>query len=133
MFPLWGNGSGAFLRELTSEMSKRGHEVAIVSPDKRKLPGVKHYVVNSPQDGVFVSHPEWPKGRKFFDMNGQELGSIYNAYLKTSIEATADFNPEIIHVFHTAFLPGIARVLKVLFGIYLVSTNGVSNWEKCWH
>jgi len=125
MFPLWGNGSGAFLRELTAEMSKRGHEVAIVAPDKRKLPGVKHYVVNSPQDGVFVSHPEWPKGKRFFDMNGQELGSIYNAYLKTSIEATSDFNPEIIHVFHTAFLPGIARVLKVLFGIkYIITTHG---------
>jgi glycosyltransferase involved in cell wall biosynthesis len=125
MFPLWGNGSGAFLRELTAEMSKRGHEVAIVAPDKRKLPGVKHYVVNSPQDGVFVSHPEWPKGKKFFDMNGQELGDIYNAYLKTSIAATADFNPEIIHVFHTAFLPGIARTLKILFGIkYIITTHG---------
>ena len=124
-FPLWGNGSGAFLRELSAELVKRGHSIAIVAPDKRKLPGVKHYVVNPPQNGTFVSHPEWPNAKRFSDMNGQELGSIHNAYLKTSIDATADFNPEIIHVFHTAFLPGIARVLKVLFGIkFIVTTHG---------
>ncbi len=125
MFPFWGNGSGSFLRALTSEMVKRGHEVAIVAPDKRKLPGVKHYIVTPPQNGVFVSHPEWPKGKKFFDMNGQELGSIYTSYLKASIDATADFKPEIIHVFHTAFLPGIARTLKILFGIkFIITTHG---------
>lgn len=124
-FPLWGNGSGAFLRELTSELVKRGHEIAIVAPDYRKLPGIKHYVVNPPQPGVFVSHPEWPKAKRYSEMNGKELGEIYNSYLKTSIEAVADFEPEIIHVFHTAFLPGIARVLKILFGIkFIITTHG---------
>ena len=58
-------------------------------------------------------------------MNGKELGDIYNAYLKTSIGAVADFEPEIIHVFHTAFLPGIARLLKILFGIkFIITTHG---------
>ncbi len=124
-FPLWGNGSGEFLRKLTSQFVDRGHEIAIVSPDKRKLQSIKHYVVNSPQNGVFISHPEWPKARKFSDMNGQELGEIYTSYLKTSIEAVASFNPEIIHVFHTAFLPSIARTLKVLFGIkFIITTHG---------
>lgn len=124
-FPLWGNGSGAFLRELTSELAKRGHQIAIVAPDKRKLPGIKHFVANPPQNGVFVSHPEWPKAKRFSDMNGQELGDIYTSYLKTSIGAVYQFNPEIIHVFHTAFLPGIARVLKILFGIkFIITTHG---------
>ena len=124
-FPLWGNGSGEFLRSLSSQLIERGHQIAIVSPDKRKLQSVKHYVVNSPQNGVFVSHPEWPNAKKFSDMNGQELGEIYNAYLRTSIEAVSSFNPEIIHVFHTAFLPGIARILKVLFGIkFIITTHG---------
>ena len=125
LFPLWGSGSGSFLRELTAELVKRGHQIAIVAPDKRKLPGVRHYVVNPPQNGVFVSHPEWPKAKKYFDMNGQELGSIYTSYLKVSIDAVADFNPEIIHVFHTSFLPGIARTLKILFGIkFIITTHG---------
>lgn len=124
-FPLWGNGSGAFLRELTSELAERGHEIAIIAPDKRKLPGIKHFVANPPQNGVFMSHPEWPKAKRYTDMNGQELGEIYVSYLKTSIEAVYRFNPEIIHVFHTAFLPGIARVLKILFGIkFIITTHG---------
>ena len=124
-FPLWGNGSGAFLRELTAELVKRGHQIAIVAPDNRKLPGVKHYVVNPPQFGVFVGHPELPNAKRYSDMNGKELGEIYTAYLKTSIGAVADFEPEIIHVFHTAFLPGIARVLKILYGIkFIITTHG---------
>lgn len=124
-FPLWGNGSGAFLRELTAELVKRGHQIAIVAPDNRKLPGIKHYVVNPPQFGVFVGHPELPNAKRYSDMNGKELGEIYSAYLKTSIGAVADFEPEIIHVFHTAFLPGIARVLKILYGIkFIITTHG---------
>lgn len=125
MFPLWGNGSGAFLRELSSELVKRNHTIAIVGPDKRKLPGIKHYVISPPQMGVFVAHPELPKAKRFEDMSGKELGEIYVSYLKATIEAVADFNPEIIHVFHTAFLPGIARIIKILFGIkFIITTHG---------
>jgi glycosyltransferase involved in cell wall biosynthesis len=125
MFPLWGNGSASFLRNLTAELVKRGHEIAIVAPDKRTLPGIKHYVVNPPQMGVFVGHPELPKAKRFDEMGGKELGEIYTSYLKTTISAVADFNPDIIHVFHTAFLPGIARVIKILFGIkYIITTHG---------
>ena len=40
MFPLWGNGSGAWLRALAAEMVKDGNEVAIVAPETRTLPGV---------------------------------------------------------------------------------------------
>lgn len=125
MFPLWGNGSGSFLRELTLELAKRGHSIAIIAPDKRKLPGITHYEIPSQYTGVFVGHPELPKAKRFEDMSGKELGEIYNGYLKTTIEAVADFDPEIIHVFHTAFLPGIARAIKVLFGIkFIITTHG---------
>ena len=41
MFPLWGNGSGAWLRALSRELVKKGDEVAILSPEKRKLEGIK--------------------------------------------------------------------------------------------
>lgn len=125
MFPLWGNGSGSFLRELTLELAKRGHSIIIIAPDKRKLPGVTHYEIPSQYTGVFVGHPELPKAKRFEDMSGKELGEIYIGYLKTTIEAVADFDPEIIHVFHTAFLPGIARAIKVLFGIkFIITTHG---------
>lgn len=125
VFPIWGNGSGSFLRELTNELVKRDHNIAIVSPDKRKLAGIKHYVVKPPQMGVFVGHPELPKAKRFEDMNGEELGYIFTSYLNTTIDAVYDFNPEIIHVFHTAFLPGIARIVKILFGIkFIITTHG---------
>jgi len=125
LFPLWGNGSGAFLRELSQEMVKRGHSVGIVAPDKRRLPGIKHYQVNPPQMGVFVGHPELPKAKKFSEMNGKELGDIYVSYFKTTLDAVADFKPDLIHVFHIPFLPEVARIIKVLFGTkYIITTHG---------
>jgi len=125
MFPLWGNGSGSYLRALAEKLVERGHEVAIVAPDNRKLKGIKHYVVKPPQMGVFVGHPELPKAKSFDDMSGKELGDIFTSYLDTSINAVADFNPQIIHVLHTSFLPGVARIIKILFGIkFIITTHG---------
>ncbi len=123
MFPLWGNGSGSYLRALSKELVKRGHKVGIVSPDKRKLPDVQSYVVDPPQMAVFSGHPELPNVKKLADMNGQELGELLTSYLKTAVNAVADFNPEIIHVFHTAFLPPVGRILKLLFGIRIIITT----------
>lgn len=125
LFPMWGNGSGAFLRELTAELTNRGHEIAIVSPDKRKLPKVKHYVVTPWHNGVFVGHPELPNAKKWGDMTGEELGKVYLAYLKTSLEAVQDFKPDVVHVFHTAFLPDIGRIIRALFGTkFIITTHG---------
>jgi len=125
MFPLWGNGSSAWLRALAAEMVKDGHEVAIVAPEKRKLPNIKHYVVNPPQMGVFVGNPELPNAKRYQDMNGVELGEIYTSYLDATLPAVKEFQPEIIHVFHTAFLPGVARIAKILYGIrFIVMTHG---------
>lgn len=125
LFPLWGNGSGAFLRELSQEMIKRGHSVGIVAPDKRRLPDVKHYQVHPPQMGVFVGHPELPKAKKFSEMDGKELGDIYVSYFQSTLDAVSDFKPDVIHVFHIPFLPEVARIIKVLFGTkYIITTHG---------
>ncbi len=125
MFPLWGNGSGAWLRALAAEMVKDGHQVAIVAPEKRRLPNIKHYNVNTPQMGVFVGNPELPGAKRYQDMNGVELGKIYTTYVDTLLPAVKDFQPEIIHVFHTAFLPAVARMAKILYGIrFIVTTHG---------
>jgi len=124
MFPLWGNGSGVFLRELAAKLQNH-HEIAIVAPEKRMLAGVKQYKVNAPQDGVFVGHPELPGAKRFADMSGRELGEIYTTYLWTAVRAVYDFKPDVIHVFHTAFLPSIALILKSLFGTrYIITTHG---------
>lgn len=125
MFPWYGNGSATFMRNIISELLKKNHKIAAVLPDKRKLPKIKTYTVKPPQPGVFVSHPELPKAKKYSQMNGVELTTIYNSYLNASIKAVKDFNPEIIHCFHTCFLPSVARVIKVMYGVnYIVTTHG---------
>lgn len=125
MFPLWGNGSGAFLRDLAKQLLKNGHEIGIVAPERRKLKGCKQYNVPAPQVGVFVGNPELPNAKKYEEMSGKELSEIYTTYLRVSIDAVKDFQPEIIHVFHTAFLPPVARMIKVLYGIkFVITTHG---------
>lgn len=125
MFPLWGNGSGAWLRALAAEMVADGHEVAIVAPEQRTLPGIKHYLAAPPQMGVFVGNPELPEAKKFEDMSGVELGKIFTSYVNTTLAAVKDFQPEIVHAFHTAFLPPVARIAKVMYGIrFVVTTHG---------
>lgn len=125
MFPLWGNGSGAWLRALAAEMVKDGNEVAIVAPETRKLDGCVHYNVKPPQMGVFVGNPELPNTKKYEDMTGVELGKVYTSYIDTTLAAVKEFQPEIVHAFHTAFLPPVARIAKIMYGIrYVVTTHG---------
>lgn len=126
MFPLWGNGSAAWLRELAVRLAKRKHiEVAILSPDTRKLPGCKHYYIKLPQFGVFVGNPELHGVQRFQDMTGKEIADIYEAYLHSTVRAVEDFKPDIIHAFHTAFLPPVARVVKVLYNKkFIITTHG---------
>lgn len=124
LFPLWGNGSGVFLREVSTRLARR-HEVAIIAPDKRTLRNVKHYVVAPSQNGVFVGNPELPGAKPFAKMTGKELGEIYTTYLQTVIKAVDNFKPDVIHVFHTAFLPSVARLIKAMFGTrYIITTHG---------
>ncbi len=125
MFPLFGNGSGSFLRELSSELVKRGHEIGVVAPDNRKIPGVKSFEIKGNVQGVFVGHPEWPNAKKFEKMTGEEIGKIFSIYLENSLEAVEEFKPNLVHAFHTAFLPAVARVIKVLYGTrYIITTHG---------
>lgn len=125
MFPLWGNGSGAFLRDLVKQLIKNGHQIGIVAPERRKIDGCRQFIVTPPQMGVFVGNPELPNIKKYEEMNGKELSEIYVTYLKTTIDAVKEFQPEIIHVFHTAFLPPVARIIKVLYGIkFIITTHG---------
>src|SRR3989344_3709921 len=100
MFPLWGNGSGAWLRALATELVKKGDEVAILSPENRKLKGVKQYLVKPPQMGVFVCNPELVNAKKYEEMSGVELGDIYTSYINKTLPAVKEFQPEVIHAFH---------------------------------
>lgn len=125
MFPLWGNGSGAFLRDLARQLIVNGHDIAIIAPEKRKFNSCKIYNVPIPQVGVFVGNPELPQAKKYENMSGKELAEIISAYCRTTAEVFEAFKPDIIHVFHTAFLPPVARVIKDLFRTkYIITTHG---------
>jgi glycogen(starch) synthase len=125
MFPLWGNGSGSWLRALAYEMIKDGHKVAIVAPETRPMTDIKMYPVKPEQLGVFVGNPELVDAKKYEQFSGVELAKIYTTYINTVIPAVKEFEPEIIHAFHTAFLPPIARLAKILYGIrFIITTHG---------
>ena len=99
--------------------------MAIVAPERRRIPGVKHYIVSPPQMGVFVGNPELADVKKYEEMSGVDLGKIYTAYVDATLPAVKEFQPEIVHAFHTAFLPPVARIAKIMYGIrYIVTTHG---------
>jgi glycosyltransferase involved in cell wall biosynthesis len=128
MFPLWGNGSGNWLRRLVFNLKEKyqdDFQAAIVAPDSRILKQAKIFRLKPPINGVFVGNPELPGAKKYSKFSSQEMILTYNYYLLRSAKAIEKFRPNVIHCFHTAFLPPIARQLANLYKIpYLITTHG---------
>ena len=128
MFPLWGNGSGNWLRRLISSLKEKypdDYQAAIVAPDSRVLKQARVFRLKPPITGVFVGNPELPIAKKYSKFTPEEMILTYNYYLLRSAKAIEKFRPNVIHCFHTAFLPPIARQLANLYRIpYLITTHG---------
>ncbi len=128
MFPLWGNGSGTWLRRQVSEhvnLHGGNFQAAIVAPEDRDFEPARMFPVKPPQMGVFVGNPELPGVRKYSDMTAVDHFQIFNHYLQESARAVDQFKPDLIHVFHTAFLPAVARKLYDFYKIpYVISSHG---------
>jgi len=128
MFPLWGNGSGNWLRRLVASLKEKYPEnfkAAIVAPDSRVLKQAKVFRIKPPITGVFVGNPELPIAKKYSKFSAGEMIQTYNYYLLHCSKAIERFRPNIIHCFHTAFLPPVARQLANLYRIpYLITTHG---------
>src|SRR3989339_443177 len=128
MFPLWGNGSGNWLRRLISSLREKypdDYQAAIVAPDSRVLKQARIFRLKPPITGVFVGNPELPIAKKYSKFTPEEMILTYNYYLLRSAKAIEKFRPNVIHCFHTAFLPPIARQLANLYKIpYLITTHG---------
>lgn len=127
LFPLWGNGSGNWLRRLTASLSENypNFEAAIVAPEKRKLQQAKIYTLKPPRTGVFVGNPELPDAKKYADFTNMDMIELFSYYMTQSAKAIEDFKPDIIHVFHTAFLPALSRPLSNLYKVpFIVTTHG---------
>ncbi len=127
MFPLWGNGSGNWLRRLVYRLKEHypDFQALIVAPDKRKVPGAKVKTLHPPLMGVFVGNPELPNEKKYSKMSNLDHIRIFNYYLLQTAKAIEKFKPDLIHVFHTAFLPPVARSLANIYKIpFVITTHG---------
>ncbi|OGK17429.1 hypothetical protein A2774_05465 [Candidatus Roizmanbacteria bacterium RIFCSPHIGHO2_01_FULL_39_12c] len=128
MFPLWGNGSGAWLRRLTQHLIIKyaeEYQAAIIAPENRRLKTIRIFGLKPPVMGVFVGNPELLNAKKYAKFTNQEFIELYNYYLLRSAKAIEKFKPDLIHVFHTAFLPPIARTLANLYKIpFIITTHG---------
>lgn len=122
--PLWGSGSGTYVRKLAEEFAKKD-QVAIVAPEKREFDDIKIYQVKIPFPGVFENHPDYPKAKKYMDMSNEELARYIIPYMQAAIQAMEEFKPDIIFVQHASFLVCVADYLKVLYNIpFVVAVHG---------
>lgn len=119
--PLWGSGSGTYVRKLSEELAKTD-KVAIVAPEKREFKKINIYPVKTPFPGVFQNHPEYPRAKKYAEMTGEEFSRYLIPYLQTALKAVAEFKPDIIHVQHASFLVWIADYIKSIYNIPFVVT-----------
>jgi len=128
MFPLWGNGSGAWLRRLTLQLKQKyqeDFEAIIAAPEKRKVDFAKICHLSPPLMGVFVGNPELPDVKKYSRLSTQDLIKIFNYYLLKTSKIVEKFKPDIIHAFHTAFLPPLARSLANFYKVpFIITTHG---------
>ncbi len=123
-FPLYGSGSGTFVRELAREV-RTYEDVAIVCPDNRPLRGTKHYEINLPFFVAFTGHPEYPGCKLYHQLTSLEIYQVYKAYLEATVRAVRDFKPNIIHVQHVHMLAWVARYIKAIYGInFIVTSHG---------
>src|SRR3972149_4976805 len=128
MVPLWGNGSGNWLRRLVYRLTENypdSFEAMVVAPERRKLRGIKTRVLHPPMMGVFVGNPELPNEKKYSKMSNLDHIKIFNYYMLKTAKVIEKFKPNLIHVFHTAFLPPVARSLANLYKIpFIITTHG---------
>lgn len=124
-FPLWGNGSGTFLRNLIAQVAKK-HKVALVAPERRKIPKVRHFHVHPPFAlPVFIGHPELKGSKRYADLTAGEITKLYRAYLTTAVRAVEKFKPDIIHFHHMGLLSMIARYIHDITSVgYIATTHG---------
>lgn len=124
-FPLWGSGSGTYTRELALEINKsKNIKAAIVCPEsKEKHIGVKIYPLELPFPVAFTGHPDWPVCKLYKDLTPGEISRVFNFFLRSTIRAVDDFQPDLIHVQHISLLLWVANFIKALYGINFIATS----------
>lgn len=126
-FPLWGSGSGTYIRNLIQELVKLNCKIGIIAPEERRFldDKIKQYRVEPPQIPVFVGHPELNGAKRYSELSPREITNVYTSFLDTTIEAVANFEPDLIHVHHLSLVSWVARYIRAVRGIrYLITSHG---------
>lgn len=122
-FPLYGSGSGTYVRKLSENLIKRGDQIAIVAPDTRKVEGVKIFHVKLPFMAAFTGHPEYPDAKLYSQLSGSQLNDIQSAFMETVMRAVEEYKPDVIHVHHASNLTWIANYIKAVYQIHYIVTS----------
>jgi len=126
-FPLWGSGSGTYVRELALALNEyKKIKTAVVCPEgKKKLSGVKIYPLELPFPVAFTGHPDWPVCKLYKDLTPEEITRVFRYFLRSVITAVEDFQPDLIHVHHISILSWVANIIKSLYGVnFIVTSHG---------
>ncbi|WP_053001248.1 glycosyltransferase family 4 protein [Kosmotoga pacifica] len=118
--PLYGSGSGTYVRKLAEEFSK-SHEVCVIYPGP---PAYEKYITHNIEIKpvpVFTSHPTEPS-RSFVEYDNHEIIQIISLYLSELSKLLEKFQPDIIHVQHLGIWCPIASMLKSLLNVPVVVT-----------
>jgi len=121
--PLYGTGSGTYVRKLTESLTKLGHEVAIAAPDKRQLDRAKVYEIKLPFMATFTGQPEHPEAKLYSRLTGVELNDIQSAFLSEIVRIVEEYKPDVLHVHHVANLSWIANYIKAVYQIHYIITS----------
>ncbi len=126
-FPLWGSGSGTYLRNTIKELIKLNHKIGILCPEERRFlsDDIKQYTVNPPQSPIFIGHPELKGAKRYSELSEREITEIYKSYLDACLEAVTNFEPDIIHIHHLSLISWIGRYINAIYGIkYIITSHG---------
>ncbi len=122
-FPLWGNGSATFLRNISESLIDHGYSIGVVAPETRNSNDhIKLFSVDLPEIPVFVSHPELSGAREYAELSADDIFQQMCAYTKTTLDAINSFKPHIIHVNHVSIIAWVARYVSSVTGIPYITT-----------
>lgn len=125
-FPLWGSGSGTFLRQLAAKLAKHNYHVGVAAPERRRFHDqIERFIIKPKQMAVFVGHPELREAKLYSKLRNDEILEIYHGYLRTCLSIVKKFKPDIIHVNHLSIISWVARFLKSVTGVpYIITSHG---------
>jgi len=126
-FPLWGSGSGTYLRHLIQELVKMNYKIGVIAPEERRFleDKIKQYKVSPPQVPVFVGHPELKGAKRYSELSDREVTEIYKSFLDTTLEAVENFQPDLLHINHLSLIAWVGRYINALKNIkYIITTHG---------